>query len=966
MKTPNSCLRKMLQYYTVVVVGLVLPLSPLEGRPTRITGHISNEERVVLRGNVNPKAQPQFDKGPVEPSMKLPYITLMLKPSAGQQAALEQLLTEQQDRTSSQYHKWLTPEQYADRFGLSHGDIGKVKSWLESQGFSIDHVALSRNWLAFTGTAVQVAKTFQTEIHHYSVDGETHFANATEPTIPAALESLVIGFLGLGDFHPKAPRSRANLQSSVREDGRETPNFAIPGGLHLLAPDDVATIYDITRLYEAGLDGSGERIAVAGQSSIDIVDIATFRLGARLPANVPQVLLVPGSQDPGKTDAQGEADLDVEWVGAVARKATIIYVYSMSALVAVGYAISQNLAPIISFSFGSCEKDVSDVSGSFIRSQAQQANSHGITWIVSSGDSGAAGCDKPFSSPKATQGLAVSFPASIPEVTAVGGTGFADQGNNWGGNYWSTTNSSTNASALSYIPEIAWNDSRTVNVLAASAGGLSARYPQPPWQIGPGVSSTKDRAVPDIALAASVTSDSYVTITGGQVQPVGGTSAATPVFAGMVALLNQHEASNGEGNINPNLYRLAQTNGFHDIVSGNNIVPCVVGTPNCVNGFLGYPAGPGYDLVTGLGSVDAYNLVAEWNAPTPQSKVVPSCTPNPVYEQQPDAEGYSWFYTVILTEKAGVGTNLTGFTFNGADYSSKIVDYFGSSTLPGNSTIAANLEAKDLTGPTNVGFGFTGVDAGGRQWSQQLSVPFGRLQSSTVQPSIAAVVNSASYQPGISPGALATLFGKNLSPVVGIEMPGGATSYKQVSVSVGGRVAPLFSVANVNGMEQINFQIPMGLNSSGPVPVQVNYNGSVGTFGVSVTQVQPGSFEYVPVGSSTSYAAVLKPDGSTSGPSSPVSRGTTVAMFLTGLGSTSPSLETSQPGPVPPAITDYEPDVTLNGFSAPIAFSGAAPGFIGLEQINFVIPSGVPVGSSIVLSVSANGVASQNSRIAVQ
>src|SRR5258708_29422731 len=109
-----------------------------------------------------------------------------------------------------------------------------------------------------------------------------------------------------------------------------------------------------------------------------------------------------------------------------------------------------------------------------------------------------------------------------------------------------------------------------------------------------------------------------------------GTSAATPVFAGIIALLNQYEGSNGQGNINPNLYRLAEstTNVFHDITTGNNIVPCVLGTLNCTTGFFGYNAGPGYDLVTGLGSVDAYNLVAEWNSGAADSKVVPSCTPN--------------------------------------------------------------------------------------------------------------------------------------------------------------------------------------------------------------------------------------------------------------------------------------------------------------------------------------------------
>jgi hypothetical protein len=229
MKTLNSCSHKTLQYHTFTLFGLFLSAAALQGQPDRIVGQISNEERVVLAGNVHRKALPQFDKGPVEPSMKLDYITLMLESSASQQAALE-----------PQYHTWLTPEQYADRFGLSPADVGKISAWLESQGFSINHVARSRNWIAFSGTAAQVMKAFQTEIDYYSVDGEMHFANASEPAIPAAIESLVIGFFGLDNFYPKTPRPRVNVPTVVGERGFETPDFTQPDGTHFLGPDDVA------------------------------------------------------------------------------------------------------------------------------------------------------------------------------------------------------------------------------------------------------------------------------------------------------------------------------------------------------------------------------------------------------------------------------------------------------------------------------------------------------------------------------------------------------------------------------------------------------------------------------------------------------------------------------------------------------------------------------------------------------
>jgi uncharacterized protein (TIGR03437 family) len=945
--------------FATASLALFVPTMVL-AQQDRIAGPIQDREVVVLNGNVNPKAQPQFDQGPVVPSLRLSSVTLALKPTPQQQADLRQLLDEQQDRSSPNYRHWLTPEQYADRFGLSMPDIAKIREWLEAQGFTIDYVARSRNWISFGGTAAQLANAFRTEIHHYAVDGEIHFANATEPAIPTALEPMVIGLLGLDDFYLKPPRLRVNQPATDSNPTSSTPKLSMDGQ-NILAPDDLATIYDITRLYQAGIDGSGLKIAIAGTSDIALADIATFRSDFGLPANVPKVMLAAGSIDPGTTKAEVEADLDIEWAGAVARNAQIIYVISGSVLESATYAISENLAPVLSFSFGGCETGFSPATRNATASIAGQANAQGITWLASSGDSGAAGCDQAFDRPEATLGLAVTFPTSLPALTSVGGAEF-DEGT---GNYWSSTNSATGESALSYIPETAWNESGSQG-LAASGGGFSLVYPQPTWQTGPGLPSGNARAVPDVALAASL-HDGHAIISGGQKLVVGGTSAAAPVFAGMIALLNQKEASNGLGNINSNLYRLAQTKIFHDITTGSNVVPCAAGR-GCVNGSFGYYAAPAYDPVTGLGSVDAYNLITEWNAATPASKIVPACTPDPVYEQQPDAQGDSWFYTISLTETAGVATNLSAFTFNGTDYSSQIANYFGSSTIPANGTISVNLEAMSLTIPSTLAFSFTGVDAGGRQWSQQLSVPFnGKQQSATQPPSVSAVVNAASYQPGTSAGALATLFGTNLSPAVGIESPGGAVSYKGVSVTVGGRLAPLFAIANVNGEEQINFQVPTEVSTSGAAePVQVNNNGSIGATNVAIAPIQPGVFEYVPSGSSTPYGVIVNQDGSTAGPSNPAPRGSTVVMYMTGLGPKSPPLETGQLGPVPLAYTTNAVVVTINKVSAQVLFSGAAPGFIGLDQVNFTIPADAPVGSADSVSVTVNGVASKNTGIAVE
>jgi uncharacterized protein (TIGR03437 family) len=273
----------------------------------------------------------------------------------------------------------------------------------------------------------------------------------------------------------------------------------------------------------------------------------------------------------------------------------------------------------MSESYGGCETDVATTS----RSVAQQANAQGITWLIASGDSAAATCDRYSPTPQAEKGDTVSFPASIPEVTAVGGTEF----NEGMGSYWASRNTANFASALSYIPERVWNDTALLNQIQGGGGGASVIYQKPLWQRGTGVPNDGARDLPDVSFAASPQHDGYYIVYKGLYYIFGGTSASTPLFAGMVTLLNQSvEAANsapasaasaaaGLGNINPNLYRLAQSasNVFHDTTVGDNIVPCAQGSPDCVNGTLGYAAGTGYDPASGLGSIDVANLIAEWN-----------------------------------------------------------------------------------------------------------------------------------------------------------------------------------------------------------------------------------------------------------------------------------------------------------------------------------------------------------------
>jgi pseudomonalisin len=451
-----------------------------------------------------------------------------------------------------------------------------------------------------------VSAAFHTEIHAYSVNGEAHFANASDPEIPAALAVVVTGVVSLHDF-----LSRPALASVTPLGPTPAPSYST-GGSHYLAPADFATIYDLNPLYANSVDGTGSSIAVVARSNVNPADVTSFRGALGLPVNNPTIILngpnpgvIPGGE-------QAEATLDVEWAGALARKAAVKMVVSASGasdgiLLSAQYIVNRNTAPVMTTSFGSCEAANGAAATQFWNSLWQQAAAEGITSFVAAGDSGAAGCD-PASETTAAQGQGVNAIGSSSYNVAVGGTEFNDTSNP--GLYWSaSSNSTTLGSALSYIPELVWNTSGTVAGgadLWAGGGGASIYIGKPSWQTGNGVPAGAFRDVPDVSVAAS-THDAYLIGMNGGFYAVGGTSAASPSWAGLMALVVERMGT-GQGNANPNLYalfRLQSAGGaavFHDITGGNNNVP----------GVAGFAAGPGYDQATGIGTPDAFLLVQHW------------------------------------------------------------------------------------------------------------------------------------------------------------------------------------------------------------------------------------------------------------------------------------------------------------------------------------------------------------------
>jgi subtilase family serine protease len=665
-----------------IIYGILLNAALL-AQSDRVVAPINSTSLSELPADIPSGAQPNRDTGPIDPSTVIRPVSLLFKPSDLQRNALSQLLLDQRNPSSPAYRRWLTPFEFADQFGLSPHDLAAITRWLQAQGLSITYTANGRNWIACSGTAANLQKAFHTPIHYFQANGRTHFANTATISIPAALADVVSAVRGLDNFHPVP----------FRHDPRSVRPELTISGVHYLAPGDLAAIYDINALYVNGVDGAGQKIVVAGQTDVELSDIASFRSTFGLPENPPQPVLY--GPDPGfSPDDLIEADLDLEWAGATAPNASIIYVYSTDVFDSVFYAIDQSptLAPVISLSYGGCEQDNRSYLDA-LRTAAQQANTEGTTWVASSGDTGAAGCDAQTDS-RATLGLAVNVPASIPEVTAVGGAEFNENG----GTYWNSSNGSNLASARGYIPEIAWNDTVKLGILNASGGGVSTYYPTPLWQTGAGFPNDGFRDVPDVALGASAYHDPYVFCTNGECANgelglVGGTSVGAAIFAGVLGLLNQYLTSAGYisqpglGNVNPALYHLAATTplAFHDITAGTNVVPCATGTLDCSAGSFGYSAGLGYDHVTGLGTIDAYNLVTSWEPPvisgqpptvgtTPASSVSSASATLAASVNPNGLESQFWFeystsssmanQTIVDGSNLGAGTSATPVSVN--------------------------------------------------------------------------------------------------------------------------------------------------------------------------------------------------------------------------------------------------------------------------------------------------------------
>ena len=728
-----------------------------------VTQPVNDNRRVELRGMVHPLVRVASDQGALADDLALNRILMTLRRSDEQETALKQLVDEQQDKNSPNFHKWLTPEEIGARFGPSDTDIATLTSWLTAHGFNNVSVSKGRTTVEFSGSAGAMRQAFGVSMHRFSYLGKSRTANITDPLIPAALAPLVSGFSSLNNFPRKTFAEKYGIYRRDSQTGKlqqvgGTPQYVISsnGANYLgVTPYDFATLYNLNPLWNASVNGAGQTIAIVGESKLNPQDFVNFRnlFGLPLgntagPTGTQYLNIINNGPDPGYQDDEIEGNIDVQWSGAAAPNATIDYVSSMGTETTAGidlsaqYIVDNNLAPIISESWGICEFGAGTSGNSFYRSLWQQAAAQGITVLVAAGDAGSGTCDQNKS--YASYGLTVNAIASTPYNTAIGGTDFQTlYGDN--GKFGSSNNSTTKASVLAYIPETTWNNTCTNEQLSQSTtylgfspeavcnnstaqskglltttGGGGGRsnciapsgntlstcstgggYPKPSWQVGTGVPADGVRDIPDVSLFASngFSRAFYIVCQADQLTDgkgcnisspyndligVGGTSVGSPAMAGIMALVAQKNGGGRLGNANYNLYALfnKQTTAgtacsasgtpnaactFNDVIAGTNSVPCVKGSPNCTvsnsadsYGILsGFSSTVGYDLTTGLGSVNANNLANNWSTVSYNStSTTLSLSPTSI------THGTSVTANVAVT--SGTGTPTGDVTINGA------------------------------------------------------------------------------------------------------------------------------------------------------------------------------------------------------------------------------------------------------------------------------------------------------------
>jgi hypothetical protein len=871
--------------------------SGFRSRP-RIIQSVEETTRVSLSGNVRPEANAENDRGRLADGFPMEHMLLQLKRSPEQEKALQQFIDDLSTQGSPNFHHWLTAQEFGERFGLVQPDLDAVVAWLQVHGFRVNVVYPSGMLIDFSGTAGQVRQTFQTEIHRLEVKGQSHIANMTDPRIPAALAPVISGVVSLHDFRPHA-------MVQMRKPHPEFTFTDIYGDLtYAVVPADLATIYNLNPLLNGGTSGQGQTIALIEDTDLySAADWSTFRstfgLSGYTSASLSTVHPAPSSGTnncaaPGVIPPNtAEAILDAEWASAAAPSAAIEMAAcadtttTFGGLIALQNLINASTPPpaIVSISYGQCEAVNGAAANASYNSAYQQAVTEGVSVFVAAGDSGAAGCDN--GAAEATHGIGVNAFASTPNNVAVGGTDFSDTYSGTNTNYWNSSNTPAFGSALSYIPEIPWNDSCAgalvstylgysptygpnslcndplfgaffMTTVAGGGGpsqcatgspstsgvvsGTCAGWPKPSWQLVLGNPKDGVRDTPDISLFAAdgLWSHYYIfcwsdTRNGGAScgsdpsswSGAGGTSFASPIMAGIQALINQ-KAGGAQGNPTPVYYQLASaeygsagnsacnssnasgapsTCVFYDVTLGDLDVDC--SGPNCYLGggavgvlstsdttFLpAYGTSTGWDFATGIGTVNAANLVNNWPLSSPNFSL--SASPASLTLTQ----GTSASSTITITPQNGFSGSV-GFTVSGLP--SGVTASFNPTATTSSSTLTLTASSAAVIGTTSLTI--TGTSG-----------------SLTRQTNLTLAVNpGGSFTLSASPSSMNIVQGSTSTSSITVNPLNGFNGSVGLSVSV----LPNGVTASLN---------PASTTNTSTLTFSASANAAIGTFAVTIT-----------------------------------------------------------------------------------------------------------------------------------
>ncbi len=492
----------------------------------RIVDKIDNSKLTVRTGSHTKVIDSATDLGRIPSNTPMKGLKVVLTSSVEQEFALSKLLDEQQDRNNENYHQWLTPDTFAASFGVHQTDLNKVTAWLQDQGFTINKVMKGSRIITFTGNSGQVEKAFHTEMHSYMVDGKQIISNSGDISIPTALAPVVKGMARLNNIQPthdlKAYKGslKDGHVNGITPLSPGTPDFATSSALYdqqLVGGSDLAVLYNTAPLLSQGYAGAGFTVGIIGRTDVLLSDVQVYRTVFGLPVNDPNIVLVDG--DPSTIADDGESDLDLELSGAMAPKATINF-YTANEEFEAGvdssavYAVEQNVADVISESYGQCESSLAGYGEiDFFGTIWEQAAAQGQSVFISTGDDGPSTCGTYGS-------YSVNGIGSTPWNVAVGGTQFNEGAsynavstlNAPASQYWGpATGLAPNENALRQIPDQPWNESShetdaanfplqnpgyIYGGLTGGGSGISYYWQTPSWQAGYGVPTSDATALP--------------------------------------------------------------------------------------------------------------------------------------------------------------------------------------------------------------------------------------------------------------------------------------------------------------------------------------------------------------------------------------------------------------------------------------------------------------------------------------